>query len=120
MSNLAYKVQQQHQHQQVEQPKPSPKKLFKHKITKGEKILWTFALIGLLAASAYIVSTYASVYALNRDIGHLQTNIEKQTKVNSQLEQKVSKLSRPERIYNIAKEKLGMTFKEDSVEVIGK
>ncbi|HEU5139825.1 MAG TPA: cell division protein FtsL [Bacillales bacterium] len=118
MSNLAYKIQQQQRY--VEQPKPSPKKMFKRKVTKGEKVLWSFALIGLLAASVLLVSTYASVYALNSDIEQLQSKIDTQTKVNSELEQKVSKLSRPERIFNIAKNDLGMTIKEDSVKVIGK
>ncbi|HEX7065669.1 MAG TPA: cell division protein FtsL [Bacillales bacterium] len=118
MSNLAYKIQQQQRY--VEQPKPTSKKLFKRKVTKGEKVLWTFALIGLLATSVFLVSTYASVYALNSDIEQLRSNIDTQTKVNSELEQQVSKLNRPDRIFNIAKNKLGMTIKEDSVKVIGK
>lgn len=117
MSNLAYKVQQQ-QRQYVEQPKP--KKLFKRKVTKGEKILWTLALAGLLMVSVYIVSTYASIYSLNQGIEQLQMKTQQQEKVNGELEQQVSKLSRPERIYNIAKNKLGMTFKKDSVKVISK
>lgn len=118
MSNLAYKVQQQRQY--VEQPKPSPKRLFQRKVTRGEKVLWGFALIGLLVASVYIVSTYASIYSLNQNIEQLQAKAQTQTKVNNQLNQQVSKLSRPERIYNIAKNKLGMTFKQNSVKVIGK
>ena len=118
MSNLAYKVQQQKQF--VEQTQPTPKKLFKRKITKGEKLLWTTALIGLLAAAIYIVSTYATIYSLDQSITKMQFQSQSQTKVNGELQQKVSQLSRPERIYNIAKNKLGMTFKKDSVKVIGK
>lgn len=118
MSNLAYKVQQQRQH--VEQPRPSQKKLFQRTITRGEKVLWTLAVIGLFVAAIYLVSTYASIYSLNQNIAQLQMQTQKQTKINNQLGQQVSKLSRPERIYNIAKNKLGMTFKENSVQVIGK
>ncbi|HET7616524.1 MAG TPA: cell division protein FtsL [Bacillales bacterium] len=118
MSNLAYKVQQQKPF--VEQPKPSKDKLFKRKVTKGEKLLWVTALFGLMIASVYIVSTYASVYALNQDIEHLQAKTEVQQKVNGELEQQVAKLSRPERIFSIAKNKLGMSFKGNNVKVIGK
>lgn len=118
MSNLAYKVQQQKQF--VEQTQPSPKKLFKKRITKGEKLLWTMALIGLMMVSVYIVSTYATIYSLNRNISQMQSEAQTQMKVNGELQQQVSQLSRPERIYNIAKNKLGMTFNKDSVKVIGK
>lgn len=118
MSNLAYKVQQEKQF--VEQTQPSQKKLFQRRITKGEKVLWTAALIGLLAAAIYMVSTYATIYSLDQNIAQMQFEAQSQTKVNGELQQKVSELSRPERIYNIAKNKLGMTFKKDSVKVIGK
>ncbi|HET7628796.1 MAG TPA: cell division protein FtsL [Bacillales bacterium] len=118
MSNLAYKVQQQRTF--VEQPKPTEDRLFKRKITKGEKFLWTLAVCGLFLASVYLVSTYATVFTLNEEIEQLQSDLKTQEKVNGELEQQVAKLSRPERIFSIAKNELGMTFKENSVKVIGK
>lgn len=115
MSNLAYKVQQR---QQMEQVQPSPKRLFTRKITKGEKVLWTLGFIALFAVSVYIVSTFASIYTLNHNISQLETKIDKQSKVNSELKQKVSKLNRPERISKIAKDKLGMKMRNNSVKSI--
>ncbi|HET7522390.1 MAG TPA: cell division protein FtsL [Bacillales bacterium] len=115
MSNLAYKLQQQKQY--VEQPKPSSKKLFVRKVTKGEKALWTLAIAALLAVSVYVVSTYASVYSLNRDIHDLEAKIETQEKINSELKQEVAELSKLERIYEKA-QKLGLTFNNDNVKFL--
>lgn len=117
MSNLAYKYQQKQYEEKQQQPSPS--KLFKRKVTKGEKVLWTASIVALLAISIYLVSTYASIYALNTDIQQLETKAEQQEKGNSGLKEEVSTLSAPERIFEIAKDKLGMTAKNGNVKVIG-
>lgn len=117
MSNLAYKYQQKQYEEKPQQP--SPAKLFKRRVTKGEKILWTFSIVALLAVSIYLVSTYASIYAINTDIQQLETKTEQLQKGNNDLKQQVSTLSAPERIFEIAKDKLGMTFKNGNVKVIG-
>lgn len=115
MSNLAYKYQQQKQY--VEQPQPSTRKLFTRKITKGEKALWALALIALLVTSVYVVSTYATIYSLNRDTQQMQEKIEAQKKANSELQQEVSQLSKPSRIYKQAKQQ-GLVLDPDQVKFL--
>lgn len=117
MSNLAYKYQQKPYEESQQQPSSS--KLFQRKITKGEKILWSFAAVALLVAAIYLVSTYASIYALNSDIQQLETKTHQQEKGNNDLKQQVSTLNAPERILKIAKNKLGMTVKNGNVKVLG-
>jgi cell division protein FtsL len=102
----------------MEQVQPSPKRLFTRKVTKGEKVLWTIALLALFAVSVYIVSTFASIYTLNRNISQLETKMDRQAKVNSELQEKVYKLKRPERISKIGKDKLGLKMRKNSVKSI--
>jgi len=59
--------------QQMEQPAISPRR----KITKGEKWLWALGIGILFMLSVVIVSKQAEIYLTNRDISHVQSQIEK-------------------------------------------
>jgi cell division protein FtsL len=122
MSNVAYNVQQQPRQHQVKQNEVErqaiPSKVLKRGVTKGEKFLWTIALIGLLCASVFVISNYASIYAVNSDIQQVETKIDRQQKVNGNLELQVSELSAPERIITIAKERIGLTSNISNVKVV--
>jgi cell division protein FtsL len=119
MSNLAYKVQQHNQVEEMQQPQKQLKRkvVLRSKITLGEKFLVTVC-IGLFAfGSMVIVSNHSSIYEVNRNIQQLEASIEKQTKLNHDLELQVSELSKPERIWQKAKE-LGLTLDDNNVKII--
>lgn len=118
MSNLAYRVyreQPSHERSQVAKPQ---KHLVKRGLTKGEKFLWTAALVAILCASLWIVSTYASAHMMSRDIEQLEEKLQTQQNVNNQLKIEIAKLSAPERIMKIAREKLGLAAHLENVKVI--
>lgn len=120
MSNLAYKMQQQ-QHQvkqDVQERQAQPSKLLKRGVTKGEKVLWAFALVALLCSAVFVISNYASIYSVNRDIQQLESKISTQQKVNSDLELQVAELSAPKRIIPIAENKLGLSRNIQNVKVV--
>ncbi|WP_070120197.1 cell division protein FtsL [Bacillus marinisedimentorum] len=123
MSNLAYEIQQKQQqqqrerHQQKQQRVTQPVPQRKKGITLGEKLLALgFAVI--LAFSCFIiVSNYATLYSVNKDIQQYEAAIDKQQKVNNELELSVAELNNPERIWEIAK-KNGLTLNGDNVKVV--
>jgi cell division protein FtsL len=118
MSNLAYKVQQknlQNKEQQVEQKQLVIKR---GKITSGEKLLWTAAIILFLTGAILVVSNYATIYNINKSIQTTDIQIQAETEIVNDLTLQVNELSAPERIRNIAMEKLGMSLDSKNVKVL--
>ncbi len=123
MSNLAYEIQQKQQQQQKErhqqkqqrviQPEPQKKK----GITLGEKLLALGFAVVLAFSCFFIVSNYAALYSVNKDIQQYESAIDKQMKVNNELELSVAELNNPERIWKIAK-KHGLALNGDNVKVV--
>jgi cell division protein FtsL len=119
LGNLAYQIQEKVRKQSKHRLKKQPKIIIQPgKITKGEKMLWLGTLIGFLAAAIIIISNYAAIYNVNRDVAQLQQNVDSQTKINDDLHLQVAELNAPERIRHIAEEQLGMTINEGNVKVI--
>ncbi|MBH0229047.1 cell division protein FtsL [Halobacillus yeomjeoni] len=73
-------------------------------ISTGEKVLYSVATAGLLAASIFLVQFSADTDALNRDIRSLETDLAQQESQNENLAYQVKELSNPDRILRIAKE----------------
>lgn len=73
-------------------------------ITKGEKIIYSFFCIGLIAVSLYLVSYASKLDQLNREVQRLEAEVHNQKIENETLYFEVSELSSPERIINIARE----------------
>ncbi|WP_270181782.1 cell division protein FtsL [Alkalihalobacillus sp. CinArs1] len=120
MSNLAYKYQQQHsQKEQVEVQKKAVY-IQRGRITKGEKLLWMMLSIAVVAASIIMISNYASIYNINTSIQQIEAKQQAQMKQNEELQVKVTELSAPDRIIDIAEEKLGMQLNDQNVEVINR
>ncbi len=113
MSVLARKYQQQ---PQVETKKRIVR--VRSKITLGEKLIMLIMAIAFFLVLSYIIHTYASIYVTNREIYQLEAEIGKQIQKNEGLALQVTELSAPERILNIAYEKLGMTLDDNKVKVI--
>lgn len=120
MSNLAYKYQQQHsQKKQVEVQKKAVY-IERGRITKGEKLLWMMLTMAVVAASIFMVSNYATIYNINTSIQQVEAEQQAQIKQNEELQVKVTELSAPDRIIDIAEDKLGMQLNDQNVEVINR
>lgn len=100
------------------QPLQNPQVLPKKRITVGEKLIWSVSVLVVLILALCIVANQAQLYKSTRDIGQLQQKMDTQSKVNQQLDVEVTKLSAPERIYNYAKNKLGLTLDIKNVKVL--
>ncbi|MCA0987975.1 cell division protein FtsL [Guptibacillus algicola] len=120
MSNLAYKYQQQHSEKQQVEVQKKAVYVQRGKITKGEKLLWMTLCIAVVAASIVMISNYASIYNINTSIQQVESKQQAQMKQNEELQVKVTELSAPDRIIDIAEEKLGMQLNDQNVEVINR
>lgn len=112
MSNVAVKILEKRQ----EETK-SAKRVVKQKrspITLGEKLLFTVFLLIMLLASIWVISNAVAMYHANIEIQKIEAKINDQEKINSDLSVQVEELSRPERIYKIAKD-LGLTLNPNNV-----
>ncbi|MDP4553101.1 cell division protein FtsL [Alkalihalobacillus macyae] len=120
MSNLAYKYQQQQTQKKQVEVKQKAVYIERGRITKGEKLLWMMLVLAFVAASIFMVSNYASIYNLNTNIQQVESEQRAQIKQNEELQVKVSGLSAPDRIMDIAQNELGMKLNDQNVEVVNK
>ncbi len=121
MSNLARQLERKKiagdtQHQQ--RTKTLSEKTSKHRITVGERFLYFATILGVVFATYFIISTYASIYIVNKEIHTLERTIAAQTTDNEALHLQVTELSAPDRILKIAKDKLGMELNDKNVKVV--
>ncbi|CAM4042929.1 cell division protein FtsL [Lederbergia lenta] len=119
MSNLARKNSQQ-MYESTEHVKIQTKKVQRHaKITPGEKILAVFLVAMVAFMAVKIISAQASIYEVNKEIEDTKTAIHEQQKINSDLEDQISDLSKYDRVRKIAQEQ-GLDLKENNVKVVEK
>ncbi|WP_100399424.1 cell division protein FtsL [Bacillus sp. FJAT-44742] len=116
MNNLAQQVQRQKEQQQVVHTKV--KHRLRGKVTKGEKVIMSGMIAGVIAVSSLIVTNYANIYSQEREISSLQNTVSQQQEINDGLHLQVAELSSPDRIMYYAKEELGMQLKEEKVRVV--
>ncbi|QNG58879.1 cell division protein FtsL [Metabacillus idriensis] len=119
MSNLAVKIQQQRQEQHKQMPEQQQSVVITRRptITVGEKVMIVAFLSLLLFAAVQIVSNSVTVYQSNIEIQKIETKIQDQQKINSDLTVQVKELSTYERIWAKAKE-LGLTLNQNNVKVV--
>jgi cell division protein FtsL len=114
----AEKAKQLHQHETTEQSQSQKQvKVQVHKkrwITPGEKFLYTVVSSLAILVSVVVVSYSSSIDQINRDVQHLDTDINKQQLENENLQYKIKELSNPERIMDIAKEN-GLEIRQSKV-----
>lgn len=96
----------QTEHVQTAQPK---KKIVvkikkRSRVTKGEKIIYSFFGLGLILASLFVVSFSSKTDTLNREIQVLEKDVYNQKLENEALQYEKSELSSPDRITKIARE----------------
>jgi len=73
-------------------------------LTKGEKIIYAFLAIVILASGLYLVSFSSSTDTLNREVQTLETEVQEMKVDNEALAYEIRELSKPERITKIARE----------------
>lgn len=115
LDHLARQLEQQ-QHQELKK-----KKRILHKkatITKGEKLLVGLFICATAVCCIVILTNYATLYSVSKEIFGLENSINQQMEVNDGLQLQVIELSAPDRILQIAQEELGMTLDENKVKVI--
>lgn len=100
------------------EPRHVQQELPQRRITVGEKVIWSAGFLVVLVLAVFIVSNQAQLFKNSRDIGQLQQKMDKQEKVNQQLNVQVTELSAPERIISFAKNKLGLNLNVKNVKVL--
>ncbi|MEK3887068.1 cell division protein FtsL [Bacillus sp. FSL K6-3431] len=119
MSNLARKHEQQ-VNESMNQVNVQIKKVQRHaKITLGEKVIAFFFIAMFAFMAIKIITAQASIYEVNKEIEDMKTSIHEQQKVNGDLTDQISDLSRYDRVRKIAKEQ-GLDLDENNVKVVEK
>ncbi|OIJ09802.1 cell division protein FtsL [Anaerobacillus arseniciselenatis] len=120
MSNLARQLERKRiaDHTQEQRTKTVRESSGRRRITIGERLLYFATILGLVFATYFIISTYASIYIVNKEIHTLERTIATQTTENEALNLQVTELSAPDRILKIAKDELGMELNDNNVKVV--
>src|SRR5690625_7091439 len=70
-------------------------------LTKGEKVIYSFAAFLLIIFCCYLVSYSSKLDQINREVQSLQHSVEQQVVENKSLDYEVRELSKPDRITKI-------------------
>ena len=92
----------------------SKKKVKKLKFLKGEKLMYLFLLLLLIAIPIANVFTKALLSETNINTEKLKSKIEKQENTNTSLEMQINELVSMENIQKIAEE-FGLSFISDNI-----
>ncbi|EJQ46900.1 cell division protein FtsL [Bacillus mycoides] len=116
MTNLAVKYKQQAQEEVQIQAPPQQmvKPKVKTKITRIEKLLYVTFIGFLLYACVAFIGNKAGLYQVNVEAATIEEEIVKKQKENQELQAEVEKLSRYERIAEVAK-KHGLEINANNV-----
>ena len=113
--NLAYQSQES-----VNPKVKTIKKVKKRVMPAGEKIFYLFAVIFIAGLASVVISGYAQIAEYNYSIQKIKNSIVEINKYTDQLQIEIAELSSPERIIDIAQNKLGMTLNEKQVIVLSR
>ena len=89
----------------------------KVRITKFEKVLYTFAVILLLAAPISIVFTKSALSEINYKVEKMKKEIASKEKTNEGLEMKINELVSLDNIKNVIKAE-GLSYNNDNIKNI--
>ncbi len=87
------------------------------RITRFEKVLYTFALILLLAAPISIVYTKSALSEINYKVEKMKKQIASKEKTNEGLEMKINELVSLDNIKNVIKAE-GLSYNNDNIKNI--
>ncbi len=87
------------------------------KMSKFERLIYTFTLVVLLSAPFVLVFSKATLSKINYDVERAKKNIAVQEKKNESLSMKVNELASLEKIQEVAKEQ-GLSYNNNNIRVI--
>ncbi|WLR52242.1 cell division protein FtsL [Bacillus tianshenii] len=117
MSQVARHIHKRQQEQQQTQTKQVRQTKLKHRVTPGEKIIYLLFSTVFAVMCIIVVSNHASIYQIQSEMQQIESDIDNQKQVNHNLEEKVSELSKPERILRKASEN-GLKIQKNNVQMI--
>ena len=89
------------------------------KMSKFERLIYTFTLVVLLSTPFVLVFSKATLSKINYDVERTKKNIAVQEKKNESLSMKVNELASLEKIQEVAKEQ-GLSYNNNSIRVVEK
>ncbi len=95
----------------------SKRKVKKVKITKGEKLLYSFALLALCSTFLIKIFCSASIGNLNIMVEKLKSDVSTQIKKNESLTMQVNELTSFDYVNNIVKE-MGLAYNNENIIII--
>ncbi|WAA10627.1 cell division protein FtsL [Fervidibacillus albus] len=114
MSNLARTLQRQERFSPETSSKLRKKK---RKITKGEKILYSFLIAIISVICVKMIATQAAIYEVNKEIQLTEAQMDKQEKLLQDLQSQVDELTDYQRLAEEA-EKLGLKMDENNIKSV--
>ncbi len=87
------------------------------KMSKFERLIYTFTLVVLLSTPFVLVFSKATLSKINYDLERTKKNIAVQEKKNESLSMKVNELASLEKIQEVAKEQ-GLSYNNNNIRVI--
>ncbi len=83
-----------------------------------EKLFYLFSVVFVVVMASIVISNYAQIVEYNYSIQNVEKSIYQLQEENDNLQLKIAELSSPERIIDIAQNKLGMTVAEERIIVL--
>ena len=87
------------------------------KMSKFERLIYTFTLVVLLSTPFVLVFSKATLSKINYDVERTKKNIAVQEKKNESLSMKVNELASLEKIQEVAKEQ-GLSYNNNNIRTI--
>ena len=87
------------------------------KMSKFERLIYTFTLVALLSAPFVLVFSKATLSKVNYDVERTKKNIAIQEKKNESLSMKVNELASLEKIQEVAKEQ-GLSYNNNNIKTV--
>lgn len=91
----------------------------KNKVTKGERLLYFYAIIAFVCAISLKIFCGAAVSEMKMNIEEVKYNISTQEKTNESLTMKVNELTSFENVQEVVKE-MGLAYNNDNIIVVDK
>ena len=87
------------------------------KMSKFERLIYTFALVLAISAPLTIVFSKATLSKINFEVEKTKKEISEQTKTNESLSMKINELASLENLESVAK-KMGLSYTSNSIKTI--
>ena len=88
------------------------------KMSKFERLIYTFALVLAISAPLTIVFSKATLSKINFEVEKAKKEISEQTKTNESLSMKINELASLDKIEEVAKEQ-GLSYNNNNIKNIG-